>query len=349
MNQVAAQLPQSRHLFSKLRHFTDHKSLPDGKSLHAHLLKTGLFPACALLSSTLLNFYAKCHLFSEARLLFAEMPHKEDAVSWNILINSYSQLGLAHYSFSLSSSSKKCFQHRSPHSHTFAGIFSAAAILEDEVMARQAHCVVVKIGRGGKAFGVFRRMMSGGRKSNEFGVQFLSAFTSLEFVDKGTSSQFSIKKGHAQSGDGEKALVLFKEMHFRGMKPSKYTIVGVLNACSDTEEIIMGKQVHAYLVKLGFEFQMYIMTALIDIRGPKGFDHLQEADLVLWTSMIGGYVQNGDNESAISLYCRMQMEGIAPNELTMASVLKACSSISALEQGKQIHAHVVKNGYLKFQ
>ncbi|KAL0395570.1 UNVERIFIED_CONTAM: Pentatricopeptide repeat-containing protein [Sesamum calycinum] len=452
MNQVAALLPQSRHLFSKLRHFTDHKSLPDGKTLHAHLLKTGLFPACALLSSTLLNFYAKCHLFSEARLLFAEMPHKEDAVSWNILINSYSQLGLAHYSFSALQLFKEMLQHRSlPNSHTFAGIFSAAAILEDEVMARQAHCVVVKFvdsgdvfvyssmlnvycklgflddGRkvfdempdrnsitwstmisgyasqrlGNEAFGIFRGMMSGGEEEvNEFGVtSVLSAFTSPEFVDKGKQVHcLAIKNGlseivsvgnavvtmyakcgslndavrvfelstdknsitwsamitgHAQSGDGEKALVLFKEMHFRGMKPSKYTIVGVLNACSDTEEIIMGKQVHAYLVKLGFEFQMYIMTALIDmyakcgfiVEAQKGFDHLHDADLVLWTSMIGGYVQNGDNESAISLYCRMQMEGIAPNELTMASVLKACSGLSALEQGKQIHAHVVKNGF----
>ncbi|KAL5706112.1 Pentatricopeptide repeat-containing protein [Ranunculus cassubicifolius] len=65
---------------------------------------------------------------------------------------------------------------------------------------------------------------------------------------------------------------------------------------------------------------------------------MQEADVVLWTSMIGGYVQNGENEEALSLYCRMQMEGLLPNELTMASVLKACSSLAALEHGKQLHA-----------
>ena len=33
-----------------------------------------------------------------------------------------------------------------------------------------------------------------------------------------------------------------------------------------------------------------------------------------------------------------------PNELTMASVLKACSSLAALEQGKQVHACTVKYG-----
>ncbi|KAG8373291.1 hypothetical protein BUALT_Bualt11G0008700 [Buddleja alternifolia] len=451
MNQAALS-PQSRHLFTKLRHFTDQKNLRNGKSLHAHLLKTAAFPGDPFLSTTLLNFYAKCHLLSDARLLFDEIPHKNDAVSWNILINNYSQLGLAHYSFSALQLFKQMLQRQAlPNSHTFAGIFSAAAILENVVMADQAHCFVVKLvescdvfvyssmlnfycklgflddGRkvfdempvrnsitwstmisgyasqrlANEAFGIFRVMMSGREgEVNEFVLtSVLSAFTSPEFVDKGKQvHSLAIKDGlsnivsvgnavvtmyakcgslidavrvfelstdknsitwsamitgHAQSGDSEKALALFKEMHFCGMKPSEYTIVGVLNACSDTEDINVGMQIHAYLVKLGFETQMYIMTAMVDmyakcgciIDAQKGFDYLDDPDLVLWTSMIGGFVQNGDNESAINLYCRMQMEGIAPNELTMASLLKACSSLSALEQGKQIHAHVVKNGF----
>ncbi|KAJ0470585.1 putative tetratricopeptide-like helical domain superfamily [Helianthus annuus] len=61
--------------------------------------------------------------------------------------------------------------------------------------------------------------------------------------------------------------------------------------------------------------------------------------------MIGGYVQNGENERAIDLFCKMQTQGISPNEPTMASVLKACSSLAALEQGKQIHATTIKHGF----
>uniref|UniRef100_A0A2P2Q8Y3 Pentatricopeptide repeat-containing protein n=1 Tax=Rhizophora mucronata TaxID=61149 RepID=A0A2P2Q8Y3_RHIMU len=76
----------------------------------------------------------------------------------------------------------------------------------------------------------------------------------------------------------------------------------------------------------------------------KGFKYLKEPDIVLWTSMIAGYVQNGENEDALNLYGKMQMEGILPNELTMASVLKACSSLAALDQGNQIHAHTIKHG-----
>lgn len=104
---------------------------------------------------------------------------------------------------------------------------------------------------------------------------------------------------------------------------------------------------------MAIESQIYIMTALVDmyakcgslVDARKGFDYLKEPDIVLWTSMIGGYVQNGENETALTLYCRMQMEGIMPNELTMASVLRACSSLAALEQGKQIHARTIKYGF----
>lgn len=452
MSQVASLSPQSRHLFTKLRHFTDQKNIPNGKCLHAHLLKTAVIPASAVLSTSLLNFYVKCDLFSDAHLLFDEMPGKDSALPWNMLINSYSQRALPHYSFSALQLFKQMLCSGSlPNSHTFAGVFSAAAVLEDAVVARQAHCFVVKLvgssdvfvcssmlnvycklgfvseGRkvfdemsernsvtwstmisgyamqrlGNKAFEVFRVMVSGEEEEvNEFVLtSVLSSLTSPEFVNKGKQIHcLAIKNGilnivsvgnaivtmyakcgslkdavkvfelstdknsitwsamitgHAQSGDGETALVLFKDMRSSDMKPSEYTLVGVLNACSDTEEINIGKQVHGYLIKLGFEFQVYIMTALIDMYAKcgfiedaqRGFDNLDERDLVLWTSMIGGYVQNGENESAFGLYCKMQMEGISPNELTMASVLKACSCLSALEQGKQVHAHIVKNGF----
>ncbi|KAF5201697.1 Pentatricopeptide repeat [Thalictrum thalictroides] len=142
-------------------------------------------------------------------------------------------------------------------------------------------------------------------------------------------------------------------MHFSGLKPSEFTLVGVFNACSNQTAIVEGQQAHGYLSKCGFDSHMFIRTALIDMYAKcgrtndarKGFDQLQEADLVLWTSMIGGYVQNGENEEALSLYGRMEIEGVLPNELTMVSILKACSSLAALEQGKQIHARTIKYGF----
>ncbi|CAN1315327.1 Pentatricopeptide repeat-containing protein At2g33680 [Linum perenne] len=163
----------------------------------------------------------------------------------------------------------------------------------------------------------------------------------------------SLINGYAQSGDSQKALELFSTMHFAGVYPSEYTVVGVLNSCSDVAAVEEGKQVHSYLLKLGFETQMFILTALVDMYAKcghvrdarRGFDVLSDPDIVLWTSMIAGYVQNGENEDGLSLYDQMRMQGVLPNELTMASLLKACSSLAALEQGKQIHGCIVKYGF----
>lgn len=58
-----------------------------------------------------------------------------------------------------------------------------------------------------------------------------------------------------------------------------------------------------------------------------------------------GYVQNRDYEGALNLYGKMQLGGVIPNDLTMASVLKACSNLAALDQGKQMHAGIIKYNF----
>ncbi|GLT99930.1 hypothetical protein SLE2022_173340 [Rubroshorea leprosula] len=150
--------------------------------------------------------------------------------------------------------------------------------------------------------------------------------------DKNSITWSAMITGYAQSGDSLKALKLFSTMHFSGMMPSEFTLVGVLHACVDVCAIEQGKQLHVCLLKLVCESQIYIMTALIDmyakcgstVDARKGFDYLKQPDMVLWTSMIGGYMQNGENEEALSSYARMQIEEIMSNELTMASVMRAC-------------------------
>jgi pentatricopeptide repeat protein len=159
--------------------------------------------------------------------------------------------------------------------------------------------------------------------------------------------------GYSQNGESLEAVKLFSRMFSAGIKPSEYTIVGVLNACSDICYLEEGKQLHSFLLKLGFERHLFATTALVDMYAKagcladarKGFDCLQERDVALWTSLISGYVQNSDNEEALILYRRMKTAGIIPNDPTMASVLKACSSLATLELGKQVHGHTIKHGF----
>ncbi|KAE8057326.1 hypothetical protein FH972_014027 [Carpinus fangiana] len=439
---------QYRSFFTALSEYTHQKDLRKGKALHAQIVKTAS-STCVYLANSLINFYAKCGHLVKARLVFEKTSDK-DVVSWNCLINGYSQQGPTGSSFVMELFRRMRAENTVPKAHTFAGVFTAASSTSDIFGGRQAHALAIKTASlsdvfvgssllnlycksglllearkvfdkmpernsvswatiisgyamqrmAGDALELFELMRQEEEAENEFVLtSVLSALASPEFVnigqqihclasrggllsfvsvenalvtmyakcgslddalktfeessDKNSITWSAMITGFAQSGDSHKALNLFSHMHLSGIKPSEFTFVGVINACSDIGTAVEGKQMHGYSLKMGYESQIYIMTALVDMYAKcgsiadarKGFDYLQEPDIVLWTSMIGGYVQNGENEGALNLYCRMQMEGIMPNELTMASVLKACSSLAALEQGKQIHADIIKHGF----
>ncbi|CAN1315322.1 Pentatricopeptide repeat-containing protein At2g33680 [Linum perenne] len=159
--------------------------------------------------------------------------------------------------------------------------------------------------------------------------------------DKDSITWSAMITGYAQSGDSQKALELFSTMHFAGVYPSEYTVVGVLNSCSDVAAVEEGKQVHSYLLKLGFETQMFILTALVDMYAKcghvrdarRGFDVLSDPDIVLWTSMIAGYVQNGQGEEALQLFQDMRLEeGTKPDHITFVNILSACSHMGMIDK-----------------
>lgn len=68
---------------------------------------------------------------------------------------------------------------------------------------------------------------------------------------------------------------------------------------------------------------------------------MREHNVVSWTAMIAGYVQEGFGEEAVELFSQMQSAGIKPNESTLSSVTSACADMALLEQGMQ---HIVRTG-----
>ncbi|KAL8091323.1 pentatricopeptide repeat-containing protein At2g33680 [Apium graveolens] len=335
------------HTFSGF--FTAASILVDGfagKQGHSIVIKIS---GCddVFVGSSLVNMYCKSGLVDDARKVFDEMPHR-NSTTWATMISGYAMCRLTDYALELFKMMMWEME-EGVNEFVLTSVISAFTLKEFIHIGKQLHGLAIKFG-----------LLSFVTVGNSIVTMYSKcgdldyAVQSFELADdKNSITWTAMITGFAQSGDCLKALALFSKMHYAGMKSSEFTLVGVLNACTDSKGVEKGKQVHGCLVKSGYESQIFIMTALVDMYAKcgfvddarKGFYCLQEPDIVLWTSMIGGYVQNGDNESAIDLYCKMQEEGIMPNELTMASVLKACSSLAAFEQGKQIHAHTVKFGF----
>ncbi|GAB2265275.1 hypothetical protein Dimus_000342 [Dionaea muscipula] len=345
-------LPSPRTLvgvFNALSYLRDSLA---GRQAHSVAVKT---ESCrdVFVGSCLVNMYCRSGLVGDARKVFDEMPER-NSVSWATMVSGYASERMAREAFEvfrmMMVMGEKEEEERE-NEFVLSSLLSSLTLPESVAIGRQVHGLAIKDG-----------LVSIASVRNALVTMYSKCWSLHDALqifemseDRSDITWSAMITGLAQGGDSQKAMELFSRMHYLGIKPSEFTFVGVLDACGDVSASAgAGKQLHCLLVKMGYENQVYVVTALVGMYAEcgsiddarRGFDTLHEPDFVLWTSMIGGYVVNGDNEGALSLYGRMEAEGISfPNELTLASVLKACSSLAALEQGKQIHARAIKYGF----
>eukprot|EP01018_Ginkgo_biloba_P036666 Gb_31696 [translate_table: standard] len=138
-----------------------------------------------------------------------------------------------------------------------------------------------------------------------------------------------------------------------GIQIDSNTYASLLQVCADMKSVAEGKQVHAHLIVNGMVQKTYLGTELMNMYIKCGsllaarqvFDKMTKRNIFSWTTMIGGYVRHGCCEEAIVLYCQMQEEGLQPDHYIFPKVLKACANLKALQQGKEIHNHIIKNDF----
>lgn len=131
----------------------------------------------------------------------------------------------------------------------------------------------------------------------------------------------------------------------------KQSFVSVLKVCEHFPRITLGESVHCWICKVGFVSDVLVRNGLIHFYSEAGdthlarqvFDESPERDVVSWTSMIHGYVQQRFPDQALNLFDSMRWSGIAPNEVTTIAVLSACSQKGDLSRGEYIHEYIEKN------
>jgi len=75
--------------------------------------------------------------------------------------------------------------------------------------------------------------------------------------------------------------------------------------------------------------------------GRKLFDEVPQKDVVTWNAMIAGYVLCGSHEQALEMFEEMRSVGERPDEVTMLSLLSACTDLGDLDVGQKIHYKVL--------
>lgn len=76
------------------------------------------------------------------------------------------------------------------------------------------------------------------------------------------------------------------------------------------------------------------------------FGSMSQGDVVSWTTMIAGYVQNGHANDAVKLFRQILLVDMKLDPIIITSVLAAIASLAALQQGKEIHGYTIRRGIL---
>ncbi|MCO5594430.1 hypothetical protein L7F22_048460 [Adiantum nelumboides] len=66
-----------------------------------------------------------------------------------------------------------------------------------------------------------------------------------------------------------------------------------------------------------------------------------------WTALIASYTKAGQGQNALDCFEQMQREGISPDAVTYACILKSCAVIGGIDMGKQIHDEITRQGLLE--
>lgn len=165
----------------------------------------------------------------------------------------------------------------------------------------------------------------------------------------------------ARAGESVESLLAFSAMRKLSLTPNRSTFPCTIKSCSALYDIHSGKQTHLQAFIFGFHDDVFVSSALVDMYSKCGhlndarnlFDESPHRNVVSWTSMITGYVQNGLPHEALSLFKDfLTEENASENEdevcidsVAMVSVLAACSSTSSNVITETVHGVVVKKGF----
>ncbi|XP_043688273.1 pentatricopeptide repeat-containing protein At5g66520-like [Telopea speciosissima] len=171
--------------------------------------------------------------------------------------------------------------------------------------------------------------------------------------DRDLASWSAIIAGYMRLGDWERGMALFREMMTNEpFKPDQVTLSSILSGCAHMGSLglLVGKSIHGFTMKNGWELNVSLGTVLLDMYAKCGFlkstylifERMEERNVLSWSAMICGLAQNGRAEEALSMFEKMKEAGIRPNEITFTGILSACTHAGLVDEGRKYFNSMVQ-------
>ncbi|XP_057824445.2 pentatricopeptide repeat-containing protein At1g15510, chloroplastic-like isoform X2 [Cryptomeria japonica] len=318
------------------------KALEQGKQVHAHMRLTRL-DRFESLRIRLVKMYASCGSIEDARQVFDETSYPSLQM-WNALIRGYVSKGFCEKD-ALEIYCQMRLAGVKADQNTFSCVLKACGAMSDLQLGKEIHESIVRC-----------KFQSDVVVATAL-VDMYSKCGAIEdarkVFDKMTQRNVitwtAMISGFTHTGIWDDALDYFQQMQIEGEKPNSITLASVLPACGNTGDLQLGKEIHSYAIRNGFDVYSFVANGLIEMYFNCGqveaardiFGKIPERGVVLYSTMIHGCAQNGYANETLEIFRQMNWNGVKPNQFTMMSVLPACGDLGALHKGKELHAYII--------
>uniref|UniRef100_A0A7N0VEZ9 DYW domain-containing protein n=1 Tax=Kalanchoe fedtschenkoi TaxID=63787 RepID=A0A7N0VEZ9_KALFE len=301
------------------------------------------------LGNALLSMFVRLGNLVDAWYVFGKMEER-DVFSWNVLVGGYAKGGYLDEAL--------CLYHRmlwagvKPDVYTFPCVLRTCGGLPDLARGRELHAHVLRHGFESEVDVVNALITMYVKCGEVWSARLL--FDKMPRRDR--ISWNAMISGYFENGRCLEGLESFSAMRELSVCPDLMTMTSVISACALVGDEGVGKEIHCFAIKAAFVSEISVLNSLIQMYSSVGnlmeaekvFSRAEGKDVVSWTAMISGFEENGQSEKAIETYQNMEVEGVAPDEITLASVLSACASLGFLDMGAQLHEFAVRTGFILY-
>ncbi|KDP24179.1 hypothetical protein JCGZ_25836 [Jatropha curcas] len=317
-------------------------SFNHGLQIHAHLIKSGLETDRFIGNSLLALYFKLGSNFFETRRLFDGLYFR-DVISWTSMVTGYIKVGKPKNAIEL-------FLEMldfgiDPNGFTLSAAIKASSDLGNLRLGKCIHGVVISQGFDSNYVISSALIDMYGRN---YGLEDACRLFD-DLLEPDAISWTSVISAFTRNDMYDKALGFFYLMQRKlGLAPDEFTFGTVLTACGNLRRLKRGKEVHARVITSGFSGNVVVESSLVDMYGKCGlvmesqhvFDRMSIKNSVSWSALLGGYCQNGDFESVIRIFREVESHDL----YSFGTVLRACSGLAAIRQGKEVHGQYVRRG-----
>lgn len=322
----------------------------EGSKVYFYVKKSTMMTHLSLeLGNALLSMFVRFGNLVDAWYVFGKMLER-NLFSWNVLVGGYAKGGF--FDEALGLYERMLWVGVRPDVYTFPCVLRTCGGVPDLVKGREIHVHVLRFGFESDV-DVVNALITMYVKCGDIGNARL-VFDKMPSRDR--ISWNAMIAGYFENGDCFEGMRLFCRMIEHPVEPDLMTMTSVITACELIGDDRLGRQIHGYVTRTEFAKEPSVYTSLIQMYSSVGlveeaekvFSQTECRDVVSWTAMISGYENNLMHRKAVETYKMMELEGIVPDEITIAVVLSACSCLCDLDMGMKLHEAAKKTGLVSY-